>query len=75
MLTDEGVNTMASSQDDKRAQFRNSLKVNTSSNQQSKSSKQSQFSSNNASSSSSSSNKADAPDRQRSQSTGRGNER
>ncbi len=64
---------MASSQSDKAAQFRNSLKVNTSSSSQSNSSKKTQFSSNNASSSSS--NKAGAPDRQRAKGNGRGNER
>lgn len=64
---------MASSQDDKRAQFRDSLKVNTN-NTQNKSNKQGQFSSNNANSSSNG-NTGDTPTRGRSQGGGRGNER
>lgn len=62
---------MANSNNDKRSQFVNSLKVNTST--QSNANKRSQFSSNNQSNSSG--NKADAPSRQRSLTTGRGNER
>jgi len=59
---------------EKRAAFQNRIKVNQSSSQQSKAAKQGQFSSSNKKSSSNS-NKAGAPDRQRSKTTGRGNER
>ena len=60
--------------DEKRAAFQKRLKVDVS-NQQRKAAKQAQFSSNNANSSSNNSTKGDAPDRQRSKTTGRGNER
>lgn len=63
---------MANSFDEKRAQFMKSIKANNSGNSQSMANKQKQFSSNNAGSSG---NKGDAPDRQRSKSNGRGNER
>lgn len=56
---------------EKRAAFVQRIKVNSS--DQSKAAKQSQFCSNNKKSSSG--NKANAPDRQRSLTTGRGNER
>lgn len=59
---------------EKRAAFQNRLKVNQSNNQQSRNAKQAQFSSSNKNTSSDS-NRADAPDRQRSKATGRGNER
>lgn len=65
---------MASSNNDKRAAFRQHLKVNPN---QTKSVKQSQFSSNNknSSNSSGSSNKASAPARGKALGGGRGNER
>lgn len=64
-----------SSNNEKRAAFVARLKVDTS--QQNKTAKQGQFASNNANKNSSSNNdaKGEAPDRQRSLSRGRGNER
>ena len=60
-----------STKNEKRAAFQSSLKVDTL--QQNKSAKQQQFSSNNTSGSND--DKGEAPDRQRSLSKGRGNER
>ena len=61
------------SNDEKREAFLKQLKVDTSS--QNKTTKQAQFSSNNKNSSSNNGSKGEAPDRQRSLSKGRGNER
>lgn len=66
---------MASSFEDKRNSFVQSLKVDTSKMQQTKAQKQGQFSSNNSNSSGNNSNRADAPVRQRSLDKGRGEER
>ncbi len=60
---------------EKREAFEKRIKVNIPDSEQRKIAKQAQFSSKNSSNTSANSNKGDAPDRQRSLTTGRGNER